>query len=154
MNYVLKAVAGLTLASGAVAALAATPAAIAAIKARQANFKEIGGAFKGINDEIKTGSPNWSAVRTAAHELSTRASGQARYFVRGSGPESGEKTRALPVIWTDAAGFAKANADFVRAAAALDGAAQRGDAAALAGARTALGGACKGCHDKYRATID
>jgi len=139
---------------GGALAYAATPAIVSAIKARQANFKEIGGDFKAVNDEIKSGAPNFGAVRSAAHDLSQRASGQAKYFVRGSGPESGVKTRALPAIWTDSAGFAKLNGDFVRASASLEAAAQRGDVGGLAAARTALGTTCKACHDKYRAQED
>lgn len=139
---------------GATIAYAASPAVVSAIHARQANFKEIGGDFKTVNDELRSGSPIMSTVRSAAHDLSTRAAGQAKYFVRGSGPESGEKTHALPAIWSDAAGFAKLNGDFVRAAAALDAAAQKGDVAALASARTALGAVCKACHTKYRAQDD
>jgi cytochrome c556 len=148
------AIATLLAMGGGTLAYAASPAIVSAIKARQANFKEIGGAFKTVNDEIKSGAPNFASVRPAAREVALRAAGQAKYFVRGSGPESGEKTRALPTIWTDPAGFGQANANFVRAAAALDVAAQKGDVAALTAARTALGGACKACHDKFRARED
>jgi len=139
---------------GGTLAFAATPAIVSAIKARQANFKEIGGDFKAVGDEIKSGAPNLSAVRGAAHDLNQRAGGQAKYFVRSSGPDSGVKTRALPAIWSDAAGFAKMNGDFVRAAAGLDAAAQKGDVAGLVAARSTLGMACKGCHEKYRAQED
>lgn len=136
---------------GGMLAYAATPAIVSAIKARQANFKEIGGDFKAVSDEIKSGAPNLSAVRSAAHDLNQRAGGQLKYFLRGSGPESGVTTRALPAIWSDGAEFAKRNGDFVRAAADLDSAAQKGDVARLVAARSALGMICKGCHEKYRA---
>ena len=154
MRYLHWAVVGSILVAGAGIGVAATPAAIAAIKARQAGFKEIAGDFKAISDEIKTGSPDWSSVRRSAHDLSTRAPGQVRLFVRGSGQEAGMRTRALPAIWSDATGFARANADFVRAAAVFDAAAQRGDLAGLVSARAALGATCKGCHEKYRASDD
>ena len=148
------AIATLFAMGGGTFAYAAAPAIVSAIKARQANFKEIGGAFKTVNDEIKSGAPDFASVRPAAREVAVRAAGQAKYFVKGSGPQSGEKTRALPAIWTDAAGFAQVNANFVRAARALDAAAQKGDVAALTAARTALGGTCKACHDKFRARED
>jgi cytochrome c556 len=154
MKYMRWAVVGSILAAGAGVAVAAAPSAIDAIKARQAGFKEIAGDFKAISDELKTGSPDWNSVRTSAHDLSTRAPGQARLFVRGSGPEAGVRTRALPAIWADAPGFARANAEFVRAAAAFDAAGQRGDLAGLVSARAALGATCKGCHEKYRASDD
>ena len=154
MKQMGLAVAGLVLAAGAVSAAAAPPAVIAAIKARQANFKEMGGSFKAISDEIRTGSPDWTSVRSSARDIAARAPGQARLFVRGSGSEAGVRTRALPLIWADAAGFARANADFVRATAALDAAAQRGDLNGLVAARAMVGATCKGCHEKYRATDD
>lgn len=132
-------------------AYAATPDIVAAIKARQANFKEIGGDFKTVGDEIKSGAPDLAAVRSAARDLNQRAGGQAKYFVPGSGPDSGVKTRAQPAIWSDAAGFTKMNDDLVRAAADLDAAAQKGDVTGLVAARSALGTTCKGCHEKYRA---
>lgn len=150
----IAAAAMLALGGGTLAYAAASPAVVAAIKARQANFKEIGGDFKAVNDEVKSGAPILSIVRPAAHDLATRAADQARHFVPGSGPEAGVKTRALPTIWSDPAGFAKANANFVKAAAALDAAAQKGDVATLTAARTSLGGTCKACHDKYRAQED
>lgn len=140
--------------SGATFAYAASPAIVSMIKARQANFKEIGGDFKSVNDEIKSGSPNLGSVRSAARDLATRAAGQGKYFGKGSGPESGEKTRALPAIWTDAAGFAQVNANFVKAASALNAAAQAGDVAQLTAARNALGGTCKSCHEKFRQQED
>jgi len=154
VKHVRWAAAGLVLVAGAGAAVAAAPAVIAAIHARQASFKEMGGDFKAISDEIKSGSPDWPAVRRSAHDLSARAPGQERLFVRGSGAEAGVRTRALPLIWADPAGFARANADLVRAAAVLDAAAQRGDLAGLINARAMAGATCKGCHDKYRATDD
>ena len=158
MKYMGWAVAGLVLAAGAVGAVAATPAAapspVAAIKMRQANYKEMGGDFKAISDEIRTGSPDWTSVRASARDLAARAPGQQRLFVRGSGAEAGVRTRALPLIWADSVGFSRANADLVRATAALDAAAQRGDLTGLVNARAMVGATCKGCHDKYRATDD
>lgn len=154
LGSITTAAAAILSLSGATFAYAASPAIVSMIKARQANFKEIGGDFKAVNDEIKSGSPNLASVRSAARDLSTRAAGQAKYFAKGSGPESGEKTRALPAIWTDAAGFAQLNANFVKAAAALNAAAQSGDVGQLTAARSALGGTCKSCHEKYRQQED
>jgi len=154
LTSMTAAVAALLALGGGTLAYAAAPAIVSAIKARQSNFKEIGGAFKTVNDEIKSGAPNFVLVRPAAHEIATRAASQAKYFVKGSGSESGEKTRALPAIWSDTAGFAQANANFVKAADTLDAAAQKGDLAALATARAALGATCKSCHDKFRAPED
>lgn len=135
---------------GSSCAYAASPAVIAAITARKANYKEIGGAFKTINDEIKTGAPDLATIRPLARDLLSRASGQLKFFPKGSGPESGEKTRAKAAIWADQATFVKLHNDMLGAARALQAATVSGDVAAMTSARTALGGACKACHDKFR----
>ena len=142
--------ASIAMLASACAAYAATPAIVAAITARKANYKEIGGDFKTISDEIKTGAPDLATVRPAAKDLVTRAAGQLKYFPKGSGPESGEKTRAKAEIWTDQATFAKLQNDMVGAAGKLQAATVSGDLAGLTAARTALGGACKACHEKFR----
>ena len=136
--------------SFSVAAAAATPAITAAVNARKANYKEIGGAFKAVNDEIKSGAPHWGTVRPLAKELAARSVQQVKYFPRGSGPESGLKTRAKAVIWNEQAQFVKIQRDMVAAANALQAAADKGDVAALTAARTSLGATCKACHDRYR----
>lgn len=136
--------------SGGYAAYAASPAATSAVAARKANYKEIGGAFKTINDEIKTGAPDLATIRPLARDIVTRASGQLKYFPKGSGPESGVKTRAKANIWTDQATFVKNHNDMLGAAKALQAATLTGDLAAMTTARTALGGTCKSCHDKFR----
>lgn len=140
-----------TLVSIACAGYAATPAVTAAISARQAGFKEIGGAFKTINDEIKSGRPDWNTVRSSARNLETRATAIGRFFPRGSGAQPGVKTRALPAIWTDTATFVRLQNEFAANARALNAAAVAGNATDLAAARTALGGNCKACHDRFRA---
>jgi len=149
-----KAIAGFcltaTLLGSCYVAYAASPTAAAAIAARKANYKEIGGAFKTINDELKTGAPDLATIRPLAREIVTRASDQLKYFPKGSGPESGEKTRAKPAIWTDQATFVKAHNDMLGAARALQAATMTGDVAAMTSARATLGGTCKACHEKFR----
>jgi cytochrome c556 len=131
-------------------ASAAAPAISAAIAARKANFKEIGGAFKTINDEIKSGAPDVNTVRPLARDIASRSALQLKNFPQGSGPESGVKTRAKAAIWSDQAGFNKLQNDMVAAARAMDAAASGGNMAALASARAALGATCKNCHDRFR----
>lgn len=133
-------------------AQAAPPGIAAAVKARKANYKEIGGAFKTISDEVKTGSPDLATIRPLARDIATRAQGQLKWFPKGSGPESGEKTRAKSTVWTDMAGFNRAHASFVTAANGLNTAIASGNAAQIAQAQKALGTTCKTCHDRYRET--
>ena len=132
------------------AASAATPQIAAAVNARKASFKEIGGAFKAVNDEIKSGAPDFNSVRPAARELATRSAQVIKYFPNGSGPQSGLKTRAKAEIWAQQAAFIKIQRDMVAAANALNTAAAAGNVAALTQARNALGGTCKACHDRFR----
>ncbi|MBK5946772.1 cytochrome C [Rhodobacter veldkampii DSM 11550] len=60
------------------------------------------------------------------------------------------KTRALPKIWEDMAGYGAAGKAFGDAVTELAAVAGNGKDA-LAPAVAKLGGTCKGCHDTYRA---
>jgi len=131
-------------------ALAQT-AAQKAVEARQENYKQLGGAFKKINDELKGGSPDMAAIAAAATKMSDLAVKVPGWFPKGSGVESGAKTRALPEIWTDAAGFAAAERKLQTETAKLAQVASAGDLSALRAQVKATGGTCKACHDKYRA---
>lgn len=74
-----------------------------------------------------------------------------RLFPEGTAkPDRTGKTRALPAIWEDMAGFRAANDAFAEAAANL--AAEAGNGAdALKAAVQQLGKSCGNCHDDYRA---
>lgn len=140
----------MALCAGSYAAYAASPAATNAVNARKANYKEIGGAFKTINDELKSGAPDMNTVRPLARDIATRSALQLKNFPRGSGPESGVKTRAKAEIWTDNATFVKLQNDMVSSANLLSAAAIKGDVNGMSSARTALGATCKSCHDRFR----
>lgn len=77
-------------------------------------------------------------------------SGTDQSLLWKAGTDNGaiQGTRALPVIWSDAAGFKKASDDMAAAAAAMAG---TSDLAGLQGAMGALGGACGACHKTFRA---
>ncbi len=132
----------------ATAAWAATPAQT--ISARQANFKQMGRAFKAVGDQLKQSAPDVATIRTNATIIAQSAGRVHSGFPRGSGPEAGVKTAALPIIWQDNRDFqAKAN-QLVGAARGLKRAADGGNLDAIKAAVPALGGACKGCHDKFK----
>jgi cytochrome c556 len=62
-----------------------------------------------------------------------------------------KNTKALPVIWSNAAGFKKEQDDLRKAVGALNAAAKSGNEAAV---KTATGDAlkvCNSCHDNFRA---
>ena len=135
-------------------AIAATPEIAAAVKSRKANYKEIGGAFKTINDEVKTGAPVIDTIQPLAQEILKRGTMQKDFFPAGSGIESGEKTRAKSTIWTNNADFQKQHNDFLAAAEQLNKAIASGDNKVIATAQKTLGGTCKSCHDQYREADD
>ena len=141
--------AGTALVCGtAIIAVAATPAQT--ISLRKGNFREIGGSFKSINDELKSGSPNLAVVRPAARDIATRARTTVNLFPRGTGPEAGVTTRALPAIWANANQFVQLQRNLISAADALNAAAASGNTAALPAAAKALGATCKSCHEQFR----
>src|SRR3990167_4269676 len=62
----------------------ASPATKAAY-ARHANFEKLGGAFKGLNDELRKGAPDKAVVATHSRTLATLAGQLPTWFPRGSG---------------------------------------------------------------------
>ena len=72
------------------------------------------------------------------------------WFPKGTGPEAGVKTAALPDIWKNKPDFNDKVAAMQDAAAQLQAVAQKGNVAAIAAQFRTTGGKCKDCHDKYR----
>jgi len=144
----------LILTATAVAALVAV-AAVAApadtIRMRQANYKQIAAAMKGIGEQLRSDSPSLPAIRAGSRTILGFAPQVLRWFPRGTGPEAGVRTRARPEIWSDHAGFRSAGARLLVAARNLDSAARGGDLAAIRAAAPELARACSNCHDNYRA---
>jgi cytochrome c556 len=121
------------------------------IRARQTHYNQIGRAMKGINDELKAGSPSVRAIQGHAAQMRRFAPQIHGWFPAGSGSEAGLKTRAKREIWSDPQGFRRAAQAFVNATRQFDAVARRGDVKAIRAAVPALGAACKGCHDRFRA---
>ena len=63
---------------------------------------------------------------------------------------TGEKSRALPEIYSDAGKFKAAQDSFQANAAKLVAASKGGDEAAIKAAIGAVGKDCSGCHDNFR----
>jgi cytochrome c556 len=121
------------------------------VEARQANYKQMAAAMKGISDQLHGGSPDLAAIRPRAALLANYGLQVLRWFPHGSGPRAGVTTRARPEIWSDRAGFERAGARLLVAAREVNRAARAGDIAALRAAMPALRQACGACHDDYRA---
>ena len=62
----------------------------------------------------------------------------------------GEKTKALPAVWTDAATFKQAQDQLRTAVGALNTAAKGGNEGAVKAAIGDVGKACGSCHDNFR----
>jgi cytochrome c556 len=131
--------------------LQAAPGDSARIKSRQDKFRDMGGAFKAIDDELKKRNPDWeNAILPNAQTVQSRSSYLLTWFPKGSGPESGVKTYALPAIWQKPDDFTKIGKAAQAEAAKLNQIAASKDPTALKAQVTALGKACKACHDSYR----
>ncbi|UVO52601.1 cytochrome c [Sphingomonas sp. SUN039] len=133
----------------ATCAIAAKPADV--IAARQANYKQIGKAMKGIGDELRKPEPSVPVIQASAKTIVGLAPHVLKWFPKGTGPEAGVKTGALPAVWEKWPDFKIAAVKMFAASKALDAAAATGDLAKIKPAVGALGGTCKGCHETFRA---
>jgi cytochrome c556 len=131
------------------AAYAATPAEY--ISARQQSYKQIGKAFKATSDELKKSDPSIDVLRTNSATLDRLSHQVHRWFPKGSGPEAGVKTAALPGIWQQWDQFRMRANNFAGQARGLNLAAAKGDMARVRAYASGVGGACKACHDTFRA---
>jgi cytochrome c556 len=145
----LAAVALLSMGAGPAAPAGLTPAQI--IAARQASY------------DMSVATINEMKLAVAAGQDVKKQFYPAKALVRWStvlptmfpvGTEPGStsvETHALPVVWTDRAGFEKAAEGYQAATTKLSEAAQSGDGAAFTTQLNDLGKACDACHDKYKA---
>jgi cytochrome c556 len=144
--------AGAALAQGAGAPATMPPGMTGAeaVKQRQHNFKQLGGAFKTLTDEMRKPEPDRAVVSAAATKMASLANEEESWFPKGSGPEAGVKTAAKPIIWSDPHGFHAAVLKLQVETNKLQRAAVAGDLAAVRVGIRDTGGACKNCHDRYR----
>ena len=143
------------IAFAAVGAAWAQPSSLSdVVAARPPHFKQQGQAFKAILDQLHGGSPDPAVIKANANTLAALAEALPSWFPAGSGQDSGAKTRASSLIWSDAAGFAAASKAFQAQVGKLQAAADTGDLGAVAAAAQATGAACAACHNKYRAKED
>jgi cytochrome c556 len=124
------------------------------IEARQSNFKDLGGAFKTVRDQLRLSRPDFISIEQAAQTVKEMSHEHANWFPNGTGQEAGFKTAAKPEIWSDPQGFAIANNRFAEEGAKLYALAQAKDLDGLKAHALVVGQACKACHDKYRVPQD
>ncbi|WP_324699258.1 c-type cytochrome [Novosphingobium aerophilum] len=138
------------LATAAVATpLLAAPADT--VRSRIAGYRELGAAFKAVNDGLRGGEVQTVLIAQSAREIRNASRGQYEWFPAGSGPQSGAKTRAKGEIWAQPAKFRTAQDAFAKAADDFQRAVAGKDVAAIRTGAQKLGATCKGCHDSFRA---
>lgn len=132
------------------AAIAATASDV--IAARQAHYKDIGRAFKTINDQLKTASPDLAVIQANAAIVTRLGQQQNKenWFPAGTQSGQGLQTAAKPAIWQNPADFTAKRADFAKASATYAAIAAKGDLEAIRTATANVGKTCKGCHETYR----
>lgn len=122
-----------------------------AVAERQAVMKSIGAHMGGLKGALMAG--NGKAVAMHAGAINGLAKVLVGFFPKGSGPEAGVKTRALPKIWQDWANFKKVPTVLAAESGKLVQVAKSGgDAKAMMaqfGKMAKMG--CGGCHKPYRA---
>lgn len=149
-TWIIGAAAGLA----ASAALAAGLSGAEAAKDRQSHMKEMGKAAKAIGGELKAGKADPAVVGPAAQVLAKDAPLVPHWFPKGSGKESGVKTYALPIVWSEPAEFETKAKALDAAAPKLLAVANSGDPAKVGAAMKEVGAACKGCHEKFEEKHD
>lgn len=126
------------------------------ISARQANFKDLGAAFKKLGDELKKPSPAASQLDPSVAriaDLAKQLSQQGRFFPKGSGPEAGVETGARKEIWEKPQEFQKALQTLSTEAGNL-ASIPTADTTSLKAQFRKLGTACKDCHTSFREKDD
>ena len=148
-----KAVRNLSLALAALAAGAGPVLAAGAadlVKTRVQAYRELGASFKNVNDELRSPKPQTMVLQLSARQIKNVASQQYGFFPAGSGPQAGVKTKALPAIWANRAGFKAAQDAFAKQANAFAAVAGTGDVAKIRAQAKALGATCQSCHKQFR----
>ncbi len=111
----------------------------------------MGGALKAIDDELKKRTVDWdNVVFPNVQTLKDRSGYLLNWFPKGSGPENGVKSYALPAIWQKNDDFVKLGKAAQAETAKLAQVAATRNAEALKAESFATGKACKACHDNYR----
>jgi cytochrome c556 len=144
---------GLRIAAVAAAALVAAPLLASpadVVKTRIAGLRELGAAFKAVNDGVHASEPQTILIQQSARQIRNAAGQMADWFPAGSGPQPGVKTAAKPEIWTQAGRFKAAQMAFAGEAAKFQQIVNAGNIDAIRAETPKLGATCKGCHESFR----
>lgn len=137
---------------GAMALLATNGLALAdgpnPIEIRQTGLDLMSGTFAGIR-AVAAAKGDVKTLEAPAKAIQRFAALMPGLFPKGS--DTGGNTKALPAVWSDAAGFAKAAATLGETAGKLSELAKAGDAEGVDAQIKLVGAACGACHKDYRA---
>ena len=122
----------------------------AVIEARQSSLRDIGEAFKGINDELKRSNPALAKIREQAQLIDQLSKHQAKWFPEGTGQDADVINAAKDEIWEQPAEFKAGQAAMSAEAAKLAKIAAGNDVVAIKKQAQTLGKTCKSCHDAFR----
>lgn len=123
-------------------------------RSRIESFRELGAAFKTVNDGLRGGEVQTVLIAQASRQIRNAAQGQYAWFPAGSGPQTGTKTKAKPEIWAQPVKFKAAQDAFAKAAVEFQKAVASTNPATMRAQAKVLGGTCKGCHDTFRTRED
>ena len=138
---------GAALVGGGVAYAQQVAQATDPLAARKDNRKQAGAQMRAIKAVIDKGGP---ASEAAPMVAKLKELGAAHVALYPAGSDKGE-TKALPVVFTDAAGFKAANYASNDAIDKLAVAIGSGDLKAVTDAYGNVGKSCGACHEKFRA---
>lgn len=120
------------------------------IAARIHGYRELGAAFKNVNDELKSGSPQIYILQLSARQIRDAAKLQYGWYPAGSEPRSGVKSAAKPDIWAQPAKFKAAQDVLASQAQGFFQAASSGNIDRIRIQTKSLGQACASCHRAFR----
>ncbi len=130
---------------GLCASVVLVSAGLAADSERQTTMKDIGRNLRPLVEMSKSGNFDQATAQKGGTAIAADLDHFKDLFPAGSEKED---DKALPTIWSDAAGFEQHRMDAKNAALAV---AASTDQASFMTAFKSLGGACGACHEKYRA---
>jgi len=117
---------------------------------RQQGFRDIGKNLKIVDDEVKSGDPDYQKVAESAMRIVETGKSIPHWFPEGSGPEVGIATDAKAEIWSDPDKFSAAYQEFVAESERLVSSAATENFTALQAQFHATGAACSNCHKPFR----
>lgn len=118
------------------------------IETRQAGQDLLAGTYAGVRAVVAT-KGDVKPVEASAKAMARWMRQFPSQFPLGT--EQGHDTKALPAVWSDRAGFAKAAGEFAGASDKLAQLARDGDADGVANQTKVVGEACGACHRNYKA---